>query len=400
MPLSGSIIVLLLVAAVVALVAPRARVPYTVALVVAGLLLSVVPIVHPPPLTKELLFAVFLPGLLFEASVQLEADEFWRNRVIIFSLALPAVVISTVIVAAALVLLFPLIGAPLGWGPAFVFATLIAATDPIAVVALVRTLGAPVRLAVLIEGESLLNDGTAAVSFTTAVAVVLGGQPRVATLAFEFAYAIVIAILLGGAIGLLTRKLLTWLDDAMVMISVTTAAAYGSFLIAEAMHASGVIAAVMAGLLSGTEAVKRAIAPESRAVLRAFWDYVAFALNSIVFLLIGFQAGVSTLLEAWRIIAVAFVVVTVTRIVVTYGVVHAVASTEAFPRRWTPVLAWSGLRGSLAMVLALSLPAEMVQRDEIIAMTIGVVVLSILIQGMTVRPLLRRLGLDKTEAHT
>ncbi|HEU4787058.1 MAG TPA: sodium:proton antiporter [Gemmatimonadaceae bacterium] len=400
MPLSGSIIVLLIVAAVVALVAPRARVPYTVALVVAGLLLSAVPIVHPPPLTKELLFAVFLPGLLFEASVQLEADEFWRNRVIIFSLALPAVVISTVIVAAALVLLFPLIGAPLGWGPAFVFATLIAATDPIAVVALVRTLGAPIRLAVLIEGESLLNDGTAAVSFTTAVAVVLGGQPGVATLAFEFAYAIVIAILLGGAIGLLTRKLLTWLDDAMVMISVTTAAAYGSFLIAETMHASGVIAAVTAGLLSGTEAVKRAIAPESRAVLRAFWDYVAFALNSIVFLLIGFQAGVSTLLEAWRIIAVAFVVVTVTRIVVTYAVVHTVANAEAFPRRWTPVLAWSGLRGSLAMVLALSLPAEMVQRDEIIAMTIGVVVLSILIQGMTVRPLLRRLGLDKTEAHT
>ncbi|HET7373967.1 MAG TPA: cation:proton antiporter, partial [Gemmatimonadaceae bacterium] len=270
----------------------------------------------------------------------------------------------------------------------------------IAVVALVRTLGAPIRLAVLIEGESLLNDGTAAVSFTTAVAVVLGGQPRVATLAFEFAYAIVIAILLGGAIGLLTRKLLTWLDDAMVMISVTTAAAYGSFLIAESIHASGVIAAVMAGLLSGTEAVKRAIAPESRAVLRAFWDYVAFALNSIVFLLIGFQAGVSTLLEAWRIIAIAFVVVTLTRIVVTYAVVHAVANAEAFPRRWTPVLAWSGLRGSLAMVLALSLPAEMVQRDEIVAMTIGVVVLSILIQGMTVRPLLRRLGLDKTEAHT
>ena len=399
MPLSGSIIVLLLVAAVVALVAPRARVPYTVALVVAGLLLSVVPIVHPPPLTKELLFAVFLPGLLFEASVQLEADEFWRNRVVIFSLALPAVVMSTVIVAAALVLLFPLIGAPLGWGPAFVFATLIAATDPIAVVALVRTLGAPVRLAVLIEGESLLNDGTAAVAFTTAVAVVLGGQPKVATLAFEFAYAIVIAILVGGAIGLLTSKLLTWLDDAMVLISVTTAAAYGSFLIAEAMHASGVIAAVTAGLLSGTEAVKRAIAPESRAVLRAFWDYVAFALNSIVFLLIGFQAGVSTLLEAWRIIAIAFVVVTVTRIVVTYAVVHAVASAEAFPRRWTPVLAWSGLRGSLAMVLALSLPAEMVQRDEIVAMTIGVVVLSILIQGMTVRPLLRRLGLEKAQGN-
>lgn len=395
MSLSGSIIVLLLVAALVALVAPRARVPYTVALVVAGLLLGIVPILHPPPLTKDLLFALFLPGLLFEASVQLEAEEFWKNRVIIFSLALPAVVISTIIVAAGLLLALPIVGTNFGWGPAFVFATLIAATDPIAVVALVRTLGAPVRLAVLIEGESLLNDGTAAVSFTTAVAFVLGGHPTVTTLALGFVYAIVIAILVGVAIGWITRRLLGWLDDPMVMITVTTAAAYGSFLIAESAQASGVIAAVTAGLLSGTEAAKRAIAPESRAVLRAFWDYVAFALNSIVFLLIGFQAGLSTLLAAWRIIVVAFLVVTITRIGVTYVVVRAVAETKSFPHGWTPVIAWSGLRGSLAMVLALSLTAEMVNRDAIVNMTIGVVVLSILVQGMTVRPLVRRLGLER-----
>jgi Na+:H+ antiporter len=400
MSLSGSIIVLLLIAAVVALVAPRAGIPYTVALVVAGLLLGFAPIVQPPPLTKELLFAVFLPGLLYEASVQLDAGEFWRNRVLIFSLALPAVVISTLIVAAGLVLLFPILGAPLAWGPAFVFATLIAATDPIAVVAIVRTLGAPRQLAVLIEGESLLNDGTAAVAFTTAVAFVLGAQPRATLLAFEFVYAIAGAVLVGVAVGWITRKLLAWLKDAMVMITITTAAAYGSFLVAEALHASGVIAAVTAGMLSGTEAAKRAIAPESRAALRAFWDYVAFALNSIVFLLIGRQAGVSTLLAAWRIILVAFVVVTVTRVAVTYAVVGVIRDGVRFPPRWTPVLAWSGLRGSLAMVLALSLPAEMVQRDVIVNITIGVVILSILVQGMTVRPLLRRLGLDRPAAMT
>ncbi|HTI63086.1 MAG TPA: cation:proton antiporter [Gemmatimonadaceae bacterium] len=400
MALSGSIIVLLLVAAAVALIAPRARIPYTVALVVAGLLLGFVPLLHPPPLTKELLFTVFLPGLLFEASVQLEAQEFWRNRVVIFSLALPAVVLSTVIVASALVLLLPYAGTAIGWGAAFVFATLIAATDPIAVVALVRTLGAPVRLAVLIEGESLLNDGTAAVSFATALAFVLGAEPNAGRLAIDFIYAILIAIVLGGGVGLVTRALLAWLNDPMVMITITTAAAYGSFLIAEDMHASGVIAAVTAGLLSGSEAAKRAIAPESRAVLRAFWDYIAFALNSIVFLLIGFQAGVGTLLSAWRIIVAAFLIVTLTRVVVTYAVVGAVSNARTFPPRWTPVLAWSGLRGSLAMVLALSLPAEMVHRDAIVKMTIGVVMLSILVQGTTVRPLLRRLGLERSgEAH-
>lgn len=395
MALSGSIIVLLLVAAAVALIAPRARIPYTVALVVAGLLLGAVPLLHPPPLTKELLFAVFLPGLLFEASVQLEAAEFWRNRVVIFSLALPAVALSTVIVASALVLLLPVAGTTIGWGAAFVFATLIAATDPIAVVALVRTLGAPVRLAVLIEGESLLNDGTAAVSFATAVAFVLGAEPNPGTLAIDFIYAIAIAIVVGGGVGLVTRTLLAWLNDAMVMITITTAAAYGSFLIAEDMHASGVIAAVTAGLLSGTKATQRAIPNESRAVLRAFWDYVAFALNSIVFLLIGFQAGVGKLLTEWRLIVAAFLIVTLTRLVVTYAVVRAVSNPRTFPPRWTPVLAWSGLRGSLAMVLALSLPPETVHRDEIVTMTIGVVVLSILIQGLTVGPLLRRLGLER-----
>ena len=396
MALSGSIIVLLLVAAAVALIAPRARIPYTVALVVAGLLLGVVPLLHPPPLTKELLFAVFLPGLLFEASVQLEAAEFWRNRVVIFSLALPAVALSTVIVASALVLLLPFAGTTIGWGAAFVFATLIAATDPIAVVALVRTLGAPVRLAVLIEGESLLNDGTAAVSFATAVAFVLGAEPNAGTLVIDFIYAIAIAIVVGGGVGLVTRTLLAWLNDAMVMITITTAAAYGSFLIAEDMHASGVIAAVTAGLLSGTKATQRAIPNESRAVLRAFWDYVAFALNSIVFLLIGFQAGVGKLLTEWRLIVAAFLIVTLTRLVVTYAVVRTVSNPRTFPPRWTPVLAWSGLRGSLAMVLALSLPPETVHRDEIVTMTIGVVVLSILIQGLTVGPLLRRLGLERS----
>jgi CPA1 family monovalent cation:H+ antiporter len=237
----------------------------------------------------------------------------------------------------------------------------------------------------LIEGESLLNDGTAAVAFTTAVAFVLGAQPRATLLAFEFVYAIAGAVLVGVAVGWITRKLLAWLKDAMVMITITTAAAYGSFLVAEALHASGVIAAVT---------------PESRAALRAFWDYVAFALNSIVFLLIGRQAGVSTLLAAWRIILVAFVVVTVTRVAVTYAVVGVIRDGVRFPPRWTPVLAWSGLRGSLAMVLALSLPAEMVQRDVIVNITIGVVILSILVQGMTVRPLLRRLGLDRPAAMT
>lgn len=394
MTLSGSIILLLLVAAAVALAARRLRVPYTVALVVAGLLLSAFPLLHPPALTKELLFAVFLPGLLFEAAFHLEAEEFWRNRLTIFSLALPAVVLATLLTASALVFSLRLAGIALAWGPAFVFATLIAATDPIAVVALVRTLGAPVRLGVLIEGESLLNDGTAAVSFTAAVGFVLGSQPDAASIGLHFGYAIGAGVLIGVLAGLATRRLLGWLDDVMVMITMTTTAAYGSFLVADSVGASGVIAAVTAGLLSGTHASRRALAPPARAALQSFWQYVAFALNSLVFLLIGFQARLGQLFLAWRSILAAYAVVTLVRIVVTYFIVAVMPKRERLPRGWTAVLAWSGLRGSLSMVLALSLPSAIPQRDMIIDMTIGVVVLSILIQGMTVSPLLRWLGLE------
>src|SRR5437764_856693 len=130
---------------------------------------------------------------------------------------------------------------------------LIAATDPIAVVALVRTLGAPTRLGVLIEGESLLNDGTAAVSFSAAVGFVLGSEPDSASLTVHFVYAIGAGVLIGALAGFVTRRLLSWLDDVMVMITMTTTAAYGSFLVADTVGASGVIAAVTAGLLSGTD---------------------------------------------------------------------------------------------------------------------------------------------------
>ena len=397
MALSGTIVVLLVVAALVALVARKLDIPYSIALVIAGLLLGLSGTLHPPALTKELLFAVFLPGLIFEAAVELDADEFWRNRLTIFSLALPGVILATPIVAAGLVFTLAATDVAISWGPAFVFATLIAATDPIAVVSLVRALGAPARLGVLIESESLLNDGTAAVAFATTVAFVLGAHPSVARATISFVYAIAAAIALGAVVGFATRRLIAWIDDTRVIITITVLTAYGSFIVAESLHASGVIAVVTAGLLVGDEPSRRAVTPEARHALHSFWDYVAFALNSIVFLLIGFQAGVGSLVRSWLPILVAFIVVTVARVIATYGVVAVMPRAERLPKRWTAMLSWSGLRGSLAMVLALSLPPEMPQRDLVIEMTVGVVVLSILVQGLTAAPLLKRLGIREAE---
>ena len=395
MPLTATIVLLFLLATIVALVAKRFRVPYTVALVLAGLAVGGMNVLAPPVLTKELLFAVFLPGLLFEAAFHLDAEEFWQNRAAIVSLALPGVLAATLLIAPALVGILGAIGGDqrLAWGPAFVFATLIAATDPIAVVAIVRTLGAPARLAVLIEGESLLNDGTAAVLFSLTVAYVLGVTSHAGALVWAFLYAIGVGALVGAAAGFLTARLLGWLDDPTLMITVTTIAAYGSFVAGEALGASGVIATVMAGLLSGRRTSLDAIHPDSRAIVRAFWDYVAFALNSLIFLLIGLQARAPALVAAWKLVLVAYVVVTMARATVTFGL------NAVHPRRWrmsggwTAVLTWSGLRGALALVLALGLPPSAPQRDLVVTITMGVVVLSIVIQGLTVGPLLRRLGI-------
>jgi CPA1 family monovalent cation:H+ antiporter len=400
MALSGSIILLFVLATVVALAAKRLRVPYTVALVVAGLVLGSVGGLTPPVLTKELLFALFLPGLLFEAAFHLDAEEFWRNRLTIFSLALPGVIAATILTACALATALPLVDAEshLGWGPAFVFATLIAATDPIAVVAVVRTLGAPARLGVLIEGESLLNDGTAAASFGIAVAYVLEARPQTVSLIIDFLYLIVGGIIIGGVIGLLTWTLSAWLDDPMLMITLTTTAAYGSFLIGEGLQTSGVIATVTAGLLSGNRASLEGMAPSVRASVQAFWEYVAFALNSLVFLLVGFQARMPSLVAGWRPIVMAYLVVTLSRTVVTYGLNAVHPKDERLSKEWTAVLTWSGLRGSLAMVLALSLPLTMPQRNLVVTITVGVVVLSILVQGLTVRPLLRWLRIAEPPA--
>ena len=244
----------------------------------------------------------------------------------------------------------------------------------------------------LIEGESLLNDGTAAVSFTIAVAYVLGAETRAGLLLLDFVYTIGAGVVIGGVIGWVTSRLIAWLEDPMLVITVTTTAAYGSFIIGDGLRASGVIATVTAGLLSGRRAATDKMKAGALESVRTFWDYVAFALNSLVFLLIGFQARVPSLIASWLPILAAYVIVTLTRTLVTYGLNALHPERQRLPGTWTAVLAWSGLRGSLAMVLAVSLPSATPQRDFVVTITIGVVVLSILIQGLTVAPLLRWLG--------
>lgn len=388
------------VATVVALVVRRLVVPYTVGLVVAGLLIGATHSFRPPHLTKQLLFAVFLPGLLFEAAFHLDFARFWRSKLSIVALAVPGVVASMAVTAA---LLTPVVGAlhfvqDFRFIYAVVFAALVAATDPIAVVAVFKKLGVPSRLGVLVEGESLLNDGTAVVFFGLVLGMATGNGVSLGGAALEFARVVGGGFLIGGSVGWGLARVIRRVDDAMIEITLTMLAAYGSFVAAEHFHVSGVIATVTAGMICGNYAAKSGMSPSTRMAVETFWEYLAFALNSIVFLLIGFEVDLPVMLASWKPIVAGFIALTIGRAVVVAAVSVSTRHTrERLPWRWAAVLTWGGLRGGLSMVLALSLPWSFPHRDVLIAMTFGVVVLSIVVQGVSMAPFLRGLGVVKED---
>ena len=389
-------ILLFMIATAVAIAVRRLKIPYTVALVVAGLLLGLPRMFQPPHLTKDLLYTVFLPGLLFEAAFHINFEQFWRNKLTIFSLAVPGVIAAT---ALTTVILTPVADAMdyvqnFNWRYGLVFGALIAATDPIAVVALFKELGAPKRLRVLIEGESLLNDGTGIVFFTLSLSVAVGARTTVGSLTFDFFRIVVFGLLIGGVTGLAVSQVTKQINDPMIEITLTTIAAYGAFVAAEHFHYSGVIATVTAGMVAGNYGARVGMSPSTRLAIESFWEYVAFALNSIVFLLIGFEVHLSDLAASWQMILVAYLAVTLGRVLVIFGASWIFRmSRERIPWSWSVILCWGGLRGALPMVLALSLPPNFVHRDLLVTMTFGVVTISILLHGVTVSPLLKLLGI-------
>jgi Na+:H+ antiporter len=389
-------IVLFIVATAVAIAVQRLAIPYTVALVLAGLGLGLVQAFEAPHLTKALLFNIFLPGLLFEASFHIEFKQFWRNRLAISSLALPGVVVAIALTA---VILTPVANTlhfvqDFTWKNALVFGALIAASDPIAVIAIFKTLGVPKRLSLLLDGESLLNDGTAIVFFTLSLALINGAAVTASELALDFVKIAGLGAFIGIAIGLTVSQIVKRVDDPMIEIALTTIVAYGSFLAAEHFGYSGVIATVSAGMLCGNYAARVGMSPSTRIAVETFWEYVAFALNSIVFLLIGLEVNFQALLASWLAILVAYLIVILGRAFVIFGAWLLLHKTkERISWAWSVVLIWGGLRGGLPMVLVLSLPDDFPHRQLLVSMTFGVVILSILVHGLTMSPLLRWLGI-------
>jgi NhaP-type Na+/H+ or K+/H+ antiporter len=246
-----------------------------------------------------------------------------------------------------------------------------------------------------VEGESLVNDGIAVLLFAMVLDVATGGAVSVAGAALELLRVVTVGVLAGAVVAAATVCVGRAVTDAVSRVALTMVAAYGSFLLAERFHASGIVATVVAGMTTAHAGFAGAHGTAERGAVESWWEYAAFALTSLVFLLVGFQAvQLGDLVRLWRPIAVACVVVTLGRAAVV-ALVAAVlrGSREQLPPRWGTVLAWSGLRGALSMVLALDLPESLPARQAVLTVTCGVVVLSILAQGSTMASLLRRLQL-------
>ncbi|MEO7457690.1 MAG: cation:proton antiporter [Gemmatimonadaceae bacterium] len=393
---SASIILMYCIATIVAIASLRLRVPYTTSLLLAGIALGAMHLAALPHLTHDLLFEVFLPGLLFEAAYHLEVRELRENARAIALMAIPGVAIAVVLTAVLLFGAAMVTGLPVSWQTAFVFGGVIAATDPVAVTALFRELGAPRRLHVLVESESLVNDGTAIVFLTLMLAYFAGEATSALSLFTDFVRIALGGAVLGGLIGWGVSHIRTRVDDAAIEITLTTIAAYGSFIVADSLHCSGVIATVAAGVACGNAGRHHPLTANTRASVNGFWEWLAFALNSGVFLLLGAQLSRRLLLESWMLIVLAAIATLCGRAIVVALAGSVIARTsERIPRSWMVIMTWGGLRGALSLVLALALPEAIEGRDLIIVITAGTVGLSLVGQAATMPMILRHFGIGR-----
>ena len=408
MPLSESVLViigLLTLAIVAAGLFRNLPIPYTVLLVVLGLGLGELANVWPAisilqefRLQPDLVFFGFLPALIFESGFNLNARQLIKDLVPVLVLAVPALLISTLLVGWGLSIV---LGVPIML--ALVFGALISATDPVAVVALFKELGAPLRLNVLVEGEALLNDATAIVVFGILLSMAVAGTQlefsSTALAVVDFFRVFVGGALVGLAVGFVLSELLHLLrtgTSGILVISIVMA--YSSFILAEhVLHVSGVMASASAALTLGVYGVTR-VSSEATQAIGETWELIALVANSLLFLLVGLSVDPIALALRADVIAIAVLLVLIARAATIYSLVPATTRLFRLPRismGERHIMWWGGLKGGLAIAIVLSIPETLAGRDMLLDMTLGVVLFTLLVNAPTIRPFMVKLGLNR-----
>ncbi|HXM72323.1 MAG TPA: sodium:proton antiporter [Candidatus Dormibacteraeota bacterium] len=377
------------VATLLGLVSKRARLlPYPVVLAMAGIAVGLLPGTQFPRIGGGVILLAFVPGLIFEAALTLDQPEL-RRRI------LPVGLLATIGVAITVVLIGVLTHLILGlsWASAMLLGAILAATDPIAVITLLRRVNAPGGLVAILEGESLFNDGTGVAVFSAVLATILSGAPSFGDASVRFLEITLGGAAIGLAVGFLGLALLRFAEDAPLEILATLVIAYGSYLAADLLHASGIVAVVVAGIVVARygSRIGRLHGPQ----LLGFWNLLAFVLNAMLFILVGAALPATTLLPVAGLVAIAFVIMLVTRAVPVYGLLALADFRGAsIPWAWRHVTFWAGLRGALPVALALSVAGMSGVDSRVSVIAYGVVLLSLLVQGGLFAPLMRWLKVE------
>ncbi len=391
-PLALLLLVGLLVALpLIAFVASRLRLQYTVVMVVVGLAVSAVPLSgNAIRVEPELAVTLLLPGLIFEAAYRLDGNELRRSFGGVALLAVPGVLVTAAVVAVVLNL-----ATGLSLESSFLVGAIVSATDPVAVVATMRQLRAPSRLVTLIDAESLFNDGTAVLVYAIALGAV-SGDVSLGAGALSFVVGIAASVAIGATVGFAIAWLAGRTEDHLIELTLTLLAAYGTYVVADLVHQSGIIAVVVAGIVIGTYQHETLFTARAREAIDTVWEFLAFALTGLAFLLIGIAISLDVLPGAAVYIAWGVAAVLVGRAIVIYGllggssaVAHRLGLAAAIPVGWLHVINWTGLRGAVAMALVLSLPSDLPDRTLLQGTTFGIVLFTVLVQGTTAARVLR-----------
>lgn len=404
------IVVLLIITLFVALISRPVRLPYTLVLVIVGLLmglLRILPQVHFDP--NAVLF-LFLPALLFEGAWNVDVKLLLADWLPVVLLAVPGLLLSLIIVAALVHL-----GIGLPWLLALLLGAMVAPTDPVAVLSLLRKLGLSERLRVIVEGESLFNDGVGAAVFEIVLVFLLPALKLAIpenmsfwAIAADTLWLMFGGVALGLIVGWLVAQLLRIVDDFLIEMTITFCVAYGVYLLGITLHTSGLLAVVAAGLVMGSYGRREGMSQRTQEATQDIWEFIGYLANSLLFLLLGVQIGASRYTQALpgALWALAGVIVGRVLMIYLFLPLHDAIARKAtrkagqsrrtipvprpLPKTWRPLLVFSGLRGALSIALVLSLPAALAQRDLLAGIVYGVVLVTLLGQGLGLFILLPR----------